>query len=289
LRTATDLPERLTPYKLVCAEGDFRHPELLTGGTCPLRCRAGGWLPVPPGKSAMTTYEAVRNLHIFAGTIALASFWTAAWLRKGSGAHLNVGRVFMVAMATIAVTGVPLALAILARGRPGTAALLIYLVVITVTPTWLAWRAIRDKNDFKRYTGPVYKLLAGVNLATGAAMIALGIRFGVVLFTSISLIGLVTGALMLRFLRTPPTERRWWLVRHYGSIIGAGIATHVTFLNLGFSRMLPPELSPTAQPLSWIVPLAVAGIARMYLDRKYGPKQLEYARARAQKPVPELS
>ena len=64
----------------------------------------------------MTTYEAIRNLHILAGTIALAAFWTAASLRKGSGAHVNVGRVFMVAMAVIAVTGVPLALALFARG-----------------------------------------------------------------------------------------------------------------------------------------------------------------------------
>jgi hypothetical protein len=222
----------------------------------------------------MTTYEAIRNLHILAGTLALAAFWTSAWLRKGSGSHINVGRVFMIAMAAVATTGVPLAAAMFMRGRPVTASVLLYLIVITVTPTWLAWRAVRDKGDFKRYTGPVFKVLAGVNLLAGAAMLAAGLKYGNGLLMGISLIGLATGGLMIHFLRKPaPTDRRWWVARHYIGIIGAGIATHVTFLNLGFARLLPPDLGTTAQRLSWIVPFVVAGIARLYLDRKYGPKR----------------
>jgi hypothetical protein len=47
----------------------------------------------------------------------------------------------------------------------------------------------------------------------------------------------------------------------------------VAFLNLGLARLLPPDLGTTAQRLSWIVPFVVAGIARVYLDRKYGPKR----------------
>jgi hypothetical protein len=221
----------------------------------------------------MTTYELVRNAHILAGVIALASFWTAASLRKGSPAHLNVGRTFMIAMTAIAFTGVPLALAAFARGKPIMGTVLLYIVVITVTPTWLAWRAVRDKRHFARFVGSSYRALAGVNIAAGLLVLGFGLWIQNTLLMLIAPIGPVTGVFMLRFARMEPTDKRWWLVRHYGSIVGAGIATHVAFLNIGFARLLPPELGGIAQKLSWIVPFAVALLARWYLDRKYAPKR----------------
>jgi hypothetical protein len=221
----------------------------------------------------MTTYELVRNVHILAGVIALATFWTAASLRKGSPAHLNVGRAFMIAMTVISVTGVPLALFAFARGAPVLGTVLLYIVLITVTPTWLAWRAVRDKRDFTRFTGPTYRALAWFNIASGLVVLGFGLWYQITLLMLISPVGLVAGFFMLRFARQEPTEKRWWLVRHYGAIVGAGIATHVAFLNIGFARMLPPELGSTAQKLSWIVPFVIALLARLYLDRKYGPKR----------------
>jgi hypothetical protein len=221
----------------------------------------------------MTTYELVRNVHILAGVIALATFWTAASLRKGSPAHLTVGRTFMIAMTVIALTGVPLALAAFARGRPILGTVLLYIVVITVTPTWLAWRAVRDNRDWARFVGPTYRALAWLNIAAGLLVLGFGLSVQNALLMLIAPIGPVAGFFMLRFARAEPTEKRWWLVRHYGSIIGAGIATHVAFLNIGFARMLPPELGSTAQKLSWIVPFVVAFLARWYLDRKYAPKR----------------
>jgi hypothetical protein len=167
-------------------------------------------------------------------------------------------------MSVIAVTGLGLAFAMFGRGRPINAAVLLYIVVITVTPTWLAWRAVRDQNHYARFIGPVYKFLTGLNLAAGGAILATGIAIGEGFVAAIS------------------------VVQHYGSIIGSGIATHVTFHNLGLSRLLPPELGETAQHPSWFLPFVVALVARVYLDRKYGPKRLKYARARLQKPIPQL-
>src|SRR6185503_8501647 len=108
----------------------------------------------PTREPPMTAYNAILFTHIFAGTIALAAFWTAATLRKGSGAHRLVGRTFLIAMTAVAITGVGIAVAAFSRGKPVFGTFLIYLVLITSAACWLAWRAVRDKHDFKRFTGP---------------------------------------------------------------------------------------------------------------------------------------
>jgi hypothetical protein len=240
----------------------------------------------------MTLYDAILYVHILAGTIALATFWTAATLRKGSGAHRGVGSTFMITMLVLSATGILIALAAFRRGQPVMGSFLLYVVLITVTPCWLAWRAVRDKRDVKRFAGPVYQSLAWLNIAAGGAVLFLGIRHEQVIIAAVSIVGLIAGPVMLRFAWHPPTERQWWLARHYGSILGAGVATHVAFLNIGLSRLLPPELGSTAQRLSWFVPFAVALIARFWLQRKYSPRREAAAGAlRADRPAidPHLS
>jgi uncharacterized membrane protein len=219
----------------------------------------------------MTLYRMILSVHILAGTIALASFWTAATLRKGSGKHRAVGQTFLLAMLVVAVSGVYIASAALARGQTVLGSFLMYIVLITATPCWLAWRAVRDKHDVKRFVGPVYHAFAWVNIAAGLIMLVQGIRYEQFLIAAVSAVGLATGPLMLRFARRLPTDRQWWLARHYSFMLGAGVATHVAFLNIGFTRMLPPELGTTAQRLSWFLPFVVAFAARVWLGRKYTP------------------
>ena len=115
----------------------------------------------------MTLYRAIVLAHILAGTISLAAFWTAATLRKGSVGHRTVGRTFMIAMIGVAVTGVGIAIAAFGRGKPIFGTFLVYLVLITSSACWLAWRAVRDKHDFKRFTGPVFHGLAWTLIVIG--------------------------------------------------------------------------------------------------------------------------
>lgn len=220
----------------------------------------------------MTIYDVIRCTHIFAGTIALASFWTAATLRKGSGGHRTVGQTFLIAMAVVALTGVGLAAAAFGRGDLVLGTFLIYLVLITSTACWVAWRAVRDKSDFKRFAGPLYRWLAWAHIVMGVVVLVVGIRFGQFIVAALSAVGLVVGPVMLGLVRNQPTSRQWWLSRHYGSIVGAGAGTHVAFLNFGLARLLQPEFGQMAQRLSWLVPFAIALLARWWLNRKYGPR-----------------
>ncbi len=78
------------------------------------------------------------------------------------------------------------------RQHPVAAAFLAYLLVITSTSVWCSWRAIRDKRDWARYTGPVYRTLMVLNGLSGLAIAYIGLFVTnqmALIFTAFSLIG----------------------------------------------------------------------------------------------------
>lgn len=235
----------------------------------------------------MDAYDIIRYAHVIAGTAALASYWVAALLAKGSPRHIATGRSYMIAMTVIVLTALPLAANAFALGRPVTGSFLAYLVVITATACWLAWRAIRDRRDFGAYTGRIYRGLAWLNMAAGLVVLALGIHFQVLLLGVFAIIGLASGPLMLRLAQRGPDGSRWWLREHYAAIIGCGVATHIAFLNLGLQRLIPGDYSALAQNAAFIGPLVIAVLARRLLDTRFGGGQRPLAQ-RAH-PAPEAT
>lgn len=221
-----------------------------------------------------SAYEWIKYLHIAIGCLALVGFWTAGLARKGSPLHRRAGQLFLIAMAGILVTGVPMALYKWQSGQPITAAFLGYLLVITATGVWTSWRAVRDKRDVVRYTGPVYVALAVLSLLSGAAILALGLKVGAPLLSGFSSIGLFIGADLLhkRWHRDRLAQRpRWWLIEHYTAMIGNGIATHIAFLGIGLPRLLPAIDGVALHYAAWFGPLVVAVGAKLWFDRRWKP------------------
>jgi len=221
-----------------------------------------------------SAYEWIKYLHIAIGCLALIGFWTAGLARKGSPLHRRAGQLFLIAMAGILVTGVPMALHKWQSGQPITAAFLGYLLVITATGVWTSWRAVRDKRDVVRYTGPVYVALAALSLLSGAAILALGLKVGAPLLSGFSSIGLFIGADLLhkRWRRDRLAQRpRWWLIEHYTAMLGNGIATHIAFLGIGLPRLLPAIDGVALHYAAWFGPLVVAVGAKLWFDRRWKP------------------
>lgn len=220
-------------------------------------------------------YPLLVALHGIAGALALLTFWMAALARKGGPWHRRAGQAYLGAMGGILVTAPPLAAARFAEGHSVTGAFLAYLVVISATGVWTAWRAVRDRDDVERYTGPVYRALAGCSLAAGLAVLALGILKSVPLLIGFSAIGLVSGLDMLRKRRNRAAlarRPRWWMVEHYTAMLGNGIATHIAFLAIGLPRLLPALDGTMLHYAAWFGPIAVALVSKALLDRRWAPR-----------------
>jgi hypothetical protein len=222
--------------------------------------------------AAMNPYLAFKLVHVALGCVALLSFWTAGMARKGSPLHVGAGKVYLVAMAGLLAATVPMCWLAWFAGHQKMVMFLLYLLVITSTSVWLSWRAIRDRRDWARYTGPVYRALMWLNLASGLAIVGVGLFVAEqmqLIIVSFSLIGLLGFRNMRRFAAQPPTEPRWWMRQHLNAMLGNGVATHIAFLSIGLPKLLPWLAGPVFQNVAWLAPLGVAALAGVYLSRKY--------------------
>jgi hypothetical protein len=236
----------------------------------------------------MSLYKLVLSLHGLLGVVALVTFWVAGLTRKGSPVHRTAGKVYLLAMVALLIPALPLAVRILLHKSQVAGVFLLYLEVIVVTSVWLSWRSLKDKRDWARYTGPAYRGLAWLNIASGAAVLALALFVAEhtrLIISAFSLIGLLGGAGMLRFARAAPTEPKWWLREHFGAMIGNGVATHIAFLSIGLPKVLPMLAGPVLQNLAWLGPLTIAVIARTLLNRKY----MTARKASGLTPLPQAS
>ena len=231
-------------------------------------------------------------LHVVAGTVALATFWTAGLARKGTPFHRRVGQVYLLAMVLVIATGIPLVLQLVERGQSIGALFLTYLLVLVGNASWSAWRAIRDRRDRRAYFGPMYWFVAALTAGSGLAIIALGLQAGAVLLQVFGGVGVLGGIGAVRSWRRSSTDPKWWLKEHYGAIIGNGVATHIAFFAIGLRTLLPHVDPQVLQHFAWFTPLAGSLVAAWWLNRKYGrpaaPRQTSPSSSQPS-PVPRLN
>lgn len=224
----------------------------------------------------MSWYSNTALMHAAVGTTALVTFWISGISRKGSLIHKASGKIYLLAMLGILLSAFPMATYIMINKSQVVGGFLIYLLIITTTSVWNSWRAIGDKRDWKKYTGPVYKTLMVLNLLSGLAIAGIGLFLAEqmqLVITSFSLIGLLGSYQMYQFQRVAPDEPRWWMREHIRAMVGNGVATHIAFLQIGLPKILPIISGPVLVNVAWIGPLVVAVFGGMYLTRKYLPKR----------------
>lgn len=226
----------------------------------------------------MPAYPYFVAMHALLGTVALITFWSAAWMKKGSPRHRAIGKVFLIAMCGVIISGIPLVIEqIFFRHHLVTGLFLAYLLPLTAQACWMAWRAITDKRDWRVMTSRIgWQLVLWLPLLTAIPMLVVGVMKMQWLFIGFPLIAFINAWQMLRFAKRGPSKPNWHIVQHYQGMLGAGIATHVAFLGIGMQpvwRWLQTVMDvPSAliELFPWFAPLAVALIAAAWLNRKYG-------------------
>jgi hypothetical protein len=207
--------------------------------------------------------------HALIGTVALATFWAAALMKKGSPLHKGIGKVYLLAMIGVVLTAAPLAVAQALEGQWVGAIFLGYLVVLVSHACRLAWLSIQWKRDFDRYVGTGFKVSNVILAVTGLAVSVLGLMYSAWILVIFGLIGPLGALESRKLLRNGPDSPKWWLKEHYGAMIGNGVATHIAFLQIGLMRLIPELGGTMVQHLAWFGPLALSFVAASWLDRRY--------------------
>jgi hypothetical protein len=226
----------------------------------------------------MTLYALGRTLHVAVGVVTLITFWTAALARKGSPRHRRAGRIYLLSLVGILATA---SLMLAARLRAGDYAIASFLTFITTflgTSAWLAWSSIRKRRDVVLLTGPVYRLLASLNIAAGLLMIGLFVMVRVPLVLILSTVGLGLGSSMWRLVLRGPRDENWWLEQHMNAAVVNFGATHDTFLAVAVGSIFPVLRAPFPRAMVAVIVLSTAMALRIALGRRYlrrGPSRQE--------------
>lgn len=214
-------------------------------------------------------YALLKYAHAWIGALALITFWLAGFARKGSNAHRWIGRIYLIAMCGILATGFPMAALAYSVGFVEQAIFLAYLLVITGNAMWLAWSAVRNKQSFAGFTGPMYRALMVLTPIAGVITLIVGIQTGATLLMGFSVIGIISGYRMFQGIRRGPEHRLWWREAHMDAMLGNAIATHIAFLSIGLPKLLPMLSGPVLQNLAWFGPVVIAWTARAFLIRRF--------------------
>jgi hypothetical protein len=211
--------------------------------------------------------------HVAAGTAALALFWIAAVLRKGSPLHRHVGQGYLLAMLAIIMTALPLVALTWIRGYVVMSVFLGYLTLLIALTCRNAWCAIRFRRDPDRFVGRDMQVLATITGVAGIFVVAVGLTRQAWILVAFGMIGPVILFQLAKRLRAhsrgEALESNWWLKEHYGAMIANGVATHIAFFQIGLMRLLPGLETALLQQMAWFGPLMIALVAGRWLDRRY--------------------
>lgn len=217
------------------------------------------------------THEQAMWVHILLGSAGLLTFWGAMSSRKGSERHKRWGRPFFVSLMAVALSVGPLLFLRAGPFDPARVVQFTYLSLCLATVTMLAWTAIRWREQVERFRGLHFKLLGPVLFALGGVVLAAGLASGDPLPTVLSWVGLLHGALMVRFAWVRrPLLPNWWLNWHITCVCSLFTAVHGTFLFTFYRWAVAPEAGREASATIHLLVLLMAVCLRLWFGARRG-------------------
>ena len=234
-------------------------------------------------------HTSLLALHILLGGICLMLFWVPVVSAKGSMLHNTAGKLYYQMMLLIAGSGVLMCLMVLysptmvygqnpnwsttqlqkfITERRLFSFFLLQLSLLTWVTVRHAYGVLKVKAELAQlrvwsYQGPVWALLVGSITLAGVGVINKD-----VLSVIFSGVGTMTVIGILRYIHQPSLKPRQWIIEHFTSMIGTGIALYTAFFAAGGRRLLAEVLTGQWQVVSWII-APVMGISAIMLFKRH--------------------
>jgi uncharacterized membrane protein len=208
----------------------------------------------------MIAFKVALYLHVLAGAVALSVFWLPLLTKKGGGTHRRVGWVYVIAAATIAVTGFVNCARMLTDSNPAND---------RAASAQLGIRAIRTKRRTTAEHHGIDLVLPALLVVGGVALAAFGVREAMPLYVIFAALGVAQGASQLRFWLRAPATRTAWFFAHMTGMGTSCITTVTAFLVVNAHRF---GLG-TFDLLVWTAPGVVGGVGlgvwRWYYEHRF--------------------
>jgi uncharacterized membrane protein len=217
-------------------------------------------------------FQSVLAVHIAAGAVALSVFWVPLVTKKGGRTHRRAGWVYVVAAATLAITGFLLCIQLVSSGGPlrwRAGVFLAYVSVLAGASAQFGVRALRTKGRARASRGAIDLVPPLLLVAGGVALAAFGIHRSMVLYVLFAALGMVLGMSQLRFWLTAPAHERAWFFAHMSGM-GTSCITTVTAFVVVNARSFGMRTFDLAL---WAGPIAVLAVGltiwRRYYTRRF--------------------
>lgn len=211
----------------------------------------------------MSAIDQLMRLHVAAGVVALVSVFIPMVARKGGPVHRRAGWTFVLAMAVICATALPVA-ALRARWAPSAGALLfsqgaLFVTLLSGASVWKGIRVLRVRGT-GRHAHPLDLAVHVVMVAAGLWALTLGIqaRNAILLFFGpLAVLGAVAD---IRYWLNPNKPRMHWFFAHMSAMMSAASAALTAFLFFGVRALgsRTPSVAMFIGPTLLLTPILFA-------------------------------
>lgn len=212
----------------------------------------------------MWLFKTLVALHIITGTVGLITLWVPIIGRKGGDTHKRWGQIFANALLATGIIAIGISLvtlryplethpfsddAELIRGLFGW--MMLYLATLTVQLSRYGLLCIKNRRNHHANRSPLNILLQLATFVTAANCAWHGVLIDQPLMIGISVVGLLSAVLNLRFIYQTNPPFNEWLIQHTRGLVGAGISVYTAFFAFGAVNLMP---ALAFNPVLWATP-----------------------------------
>lgn len=231
----------------------------------------------------MTVLDLFRAVHIAAGSLALVVMWVPLLSPKGGNLHRRAGRIYVLAMGIVTVAAAAVCIwRLLFDPDPENrvwATYFLFVAVLAAAQCSAGVRVLRAKSRTGAHRNPWDLGIALLLTLAGAAVLVWGIRLRNSLFIGFAPVGILIGALQLRYWLRPPRAWMHWWFEHMFAMMGAGISTVSAFTVVNAGHLGLPQESLIVWLGPSVVGLLVFGIWRRHYKRRFEEPSVAASRA----------